>query len=483
MARLRFFPVSYDVAGRLVVVAGGGDEALAKLRLLARTEARLAVYAAHAEPELAAFVAREGIELHERLLAAEDLAGAALLFAASGSEAEDGRVAALGRAAHVPVNAVDRLHLCDFAVPAIVDRAPVSVAIASDGVSPVLAQRVRAAVEAMLPPAFGRLGELARNIRDTVMERLPTNRARRRFWTSLFDGRGADLALAGDLDGAREAALAAMAEGGAETGHVWLIGAGPGAEDLLTLRAQRLLQQADVIVYDHLVPEAVVEMGRRDAQRISVGKSKGRHSAHQSDINALLVKLAREGQRVARLKAGDPLVFGRGGEEIDALRKAGIPFNIVPGITAALAAAADYAMPLTLRGVSSSVVFATGHGADGSEPQGWPEVARSGGTIAVYMGLTVAGDILERLRRHGISPATPVLAVENAGRANSRALVGRLADLPHLSGRADVKGPVLILVGEAVAAADMGACEPIVRQDDETGAAVPPHALQMLAAE
>nr|WP_246225153.1 siroheme synthase CysG [Pseudochelatococcus lubricantis] len=465
---MRFFPVSYDVAGRAVILVGGGEEALVKLRLLLRTEGRPVVFAAHASPELMALAGQHGVTVHPREPGIGDLSGAALLFIATGDEARDRALAALGRQAGVPVNVVDRLELCDFAVPAIVDRAPVSVAIATDGLAPVLAQRVRAAVEALLAPEFGRLGELARSVRDSVGEALAGNARRRRFWTSLFDGRGAELALAGDLEGARRAALSelAQAEGQDGEGVVWLIGAGPGAEDLLTLRAQRLLQRADVIVHDQLVPDAVVEMGRRDAARIGVGKAKGKHSVTQGAINDLLVKLAREGKHVARLKAGDPLVFGRAGEEIAALRQAGIRYTVVPGVTAALAAAADYAVPLTLRGVSSSLVFASGHGANGTEPKGWPEVARAGGTIGVYMGRTAAVETYERLVGNGVAPSTPVAAIENAGRADSRAFFGRLADLPGLAERVDVAGPVLILVGDAVAAGDFGAAGPIAQRTE-----------------
>lgn len=462
MARLRFFPVSYDVAGRSLILVGGGDEALAKLRLLLRTEGKPVVFSAHVAPDMAALISANDVTLHAREPVVDDVRNAALLFVATGDADDDARISRIGREAGVPVNVVDRIELCDFAIPAIVDRAPVSVAIASDGYAPVLAQRVRAAVEALLAPEFGGLGELARSVRDNVCTALPTNALRRRFWTALFDGRGGELALAGDMEGARRHALSVLsADAPAEEGVVWLIGAGPGAEDLLTLRAQRLLQQADVIVHDQLVPEAVVDMGRRDAHRISVGKAKGKHSVAQGEINELLVRLAHEGRHVARLKAGDPLVFGRGGEEIAALRAAGVRYTVVPGVTAALAAAADYAVPLTLRGVSSSVVFATGHGAGGSEPNGWPEVARSGGTIGIYMGRTAAVETFERLVRHGVSPVTPVAAIENAGRKGSRALVGHLSDLPALEARGDISGPVLILVGEALAAGDFGFAEPI----------------------
>ncbi|CUA89528.1 uroporphyrin-III C-methyltransferase [Chelatococcus sambhunathii] len=458
---LRYFPISYDVGDRLVVIVGGGDEAFAKLRLLGRSQARLRLVAPALEQALAAFVETNGIDHRARTLAADDLAEAALVFIGTGDEGEDARLAARARAAGVPVNVVDRPHLSDFAVPAIVDRAPVAVAISTDGLAPVLAQRIRAAVESMLAPEFGRLGELARALRAAVTAAIPTNSARLRFWNRLFDGPAGRLALAGDLGAARRAALSALSAGAAEDGVVWLIGAGPGSSDLLTLRAQRLLLEADVIVHDGLVPQEVVDMGRRDAERIAVGKAKGRHSVSQSDIDALMVRLARQGKRVARLKAGDPLVFGRAGEELAALRAAGIRAEVVPGVTAALAAAADAQVSLTLRGVASSLTFATGHGAEGGEPAGWPAIAAAGGTVAVYMGRTVAEETQARFIAAGVAPDTPVVAVENAGRMTRRLFAGTLADLPALSARADVDGPVLILVGPTLAHGELKGAEPI----------------------
>ncbi|MFC7396315.1 siroheme synthase [Chelatococcus sp. GCM10030263] len=323
MARLRLFPISYDVEGRTVVVAGGGEAALAKLRLLVRSKARLVLVAPELDKALADFVRETGVTHVARTLQADDLAGAALLFVASEHEAEAAAVSALGRAAGVPVNVVDRPHLSDFAVPAIVDRAPIAVAISTDGHAPVLAQRVRAAIEALLPPEFGRLGDLAESLRAAVMASLASPRHRRRFWARLFDGRSADLALKGDLTGARRAALAVLGESfSADDGAVWLIGAGPGAIDLLTLRAQRLLQQADIIVHDSAVPSEVVAMGRRDAERIVV---EGRGDAE------FLLALAREGKQVARLVAGDPR-HGRFEDELAAVRAAGLRHELVPGV-------------------------------------------------------------------------------------------------------------------------------------------------------
>jgi uroporphyrin-III C-methyltransferase/precorrin-2 dehydrogenase/sirohydrochlorin ferrochelatase len=462
VSRFKFFPVSYDVAGRAVLVVGNGEQALQKLRLLARTEARLTLFATSPSPGLLAFAGDHGVAHVAAEPDAERLQGAALLFVAMGDEAEDARIAAIGRTAGIPVNVVDRPHLSDFAVPAIVDRAPVSVAIATDGHAPVLAQKVRALIEALLPPGFGRLGELAERIRPAVNDKLGEGAPRRRFWTRLFDGRAGEIALAGAVDRAEILARNALeaARGDTAEGKVFLVGAGPGAEDLLTLRAQRLLQTADVIVHDALVPEAVIAMGRRDAERISVGKRKGRHSVAQSEIDALLVALGAAGKRVVRLKAGDPLVFGRAGEEIAALRAAGIAYEVVPGITATLAAAADAAVPLTLRGVTQHLILATGHGADGEEPKGWEQLAASGATVAVYMGKSVADRIVHRLIGAGLAASTPVVAVENAGRENRRLFTGPLGELQTLAARDDLAGPVLILIGETVAHGDLAEALP-----------------------
>ena len=453
MPHFKFFPISYDVDGRHVLVVGEGAQALQKLRLLVRSKAKLRLVAARPEQELVAFAAAHGVE-HVRLgLCPCLLNDVALVFIASGEERVDEALSALVRRCHVPVNVVDRPHLSDFAVPAIVDRAPIAVAISSDGYAPVLAQRVRALVEAALPPAFGRLGELAATIRGAVLDRLHDSGARRRFWNALFDSEAARAALAGEPERAQALALRQMDAGDTQAarGMVYLVGAGPGAEDLLTVRAHRLLQRADVIVHDALVPDAVLGMGRRDAERLSVGKRKGQHSLQQSEIDALLVRLAQQGKMVVRLKAGDPLVFGRIGEEMAALRAASIPFEIVPGITAALAAAADCQIPLTLRGVASHIVFATGHGAEGEEPAGYEEMAKMGATLALYMAKSVADQAVQRLVAAGIDPATPAAAVENAGQTRRRIFHGSLNELSHIVARDDIAGPVLILIGPAVA--------------------------------
>ena len=460
--RLSVFPAFHKVAGRTLLVVGEGPEAAAKVRLLLETDAVVRVVAASPSADLARLIAEHGLEHRPRPFQPEDVDGAVLVFAASGEHRRDEEVVAAARAKGVPANAVDLPDLCDFYTPAIVNRAPVAVAITSTGTGPVLAQKLRAGIEAMLPERLGALARLGEAFRGAAEGMLPKGQPRRRFWFSFFEGRVADAALAGRIDEARRFAARLLTEAeSAAQGFVWLVGAGPGAADLLTLRAQRLLQEADVIVHDALVPEKVVAMGRRDAERIAVGKRKGRHSASQEEINVILVREARAGRRVVRLKAGDPMVFGRAGEEMAALRAAGIPFEVVPGVTAALAAAAEAEIPLTLRGTSSAIVFATGQDANGEVLPDWAALARSGATVAVYMGRSVAAEVAARLIQAGLSSATPAAVIENATLADRRLFAGSLADLAAFAIRADVDGPALILIGRAAAEGALALAEPL----------------------
>jgi uroporphyrin-III C-methyltransferase/precorrin-2 dehydrogenase/sirohydrochlorin ferrochelatase len=455
--KLAVFPAFHKVAGRRVVVVGGGSEAAAKIRLLAETSAQIVVYAAALDRQTGADLIAAGGDWRGAWPSAADVVGAALVFAATGSEASDREIHALAHQAGVPVNVVDRPELCDFYTPAIVNRAPLSVAVCSEGVAPVLSRHVRARVEALLSPGFGELAALAEHLRGRVAEAFSSVVERRRFWARFFSGSIAGKVFAGRSREAEDEALRTLEIDSLWKGHVSLVGAGPGAEDLLTLRAQRVLQEADVIVYDRLVPDAVVAQGRRDARRVYVGKAKGAHAVTQDEINALIVREALAGNNVVRLKSGDPLIFGRAGEEMAALRKAGISFDIVPGITAAFAAAAETEIPLTLRDQSSGLVFATGHDADGETLPGWAGLALSGVTVAVYMGRSVAAKVAARLIAAGLAATTPVAIIENASRADRRAYSGRLAELAELADRPEMNGPVLIIVGEVVAAGAIAA--------------------------
>jgi len=446
MGTLNTFPLSFKVKGRRVVIVGGGVEALNKARLVSKTTALVEIYARTVEADFSDFPVR----VHQRPPAAADFEGAALVFVAE--ESADGEWAkAEARRRGIPLNVVDVPGECDFYTPSIVERAPLTVAVSTEGDAPVLARLVRAQIEALLAPGIGKIASLAGGLRQRVENLIPDGAARRRFYEALVTSpQVAPAVAAGAGKAEAEKLLATHAATSGGEGAVWLIGAGPGAVDLLTLRAQRLLQQADVIVHDQLVPADVIEMGRRDAAQICVGKARGHHSFSQAQINTLLVRLARDGKKVARLKSGDPLVFGRAGEEIEALRRAGVAHEIVPGISAALAAAADTATPLTLRRVSSGLVIATAHGAEGSELTHWAALAQSGLTLALYMGKAIAAETAGRLVAHGAAPDLPVGVVVNAGRADSRSYAATLGAL--CAGAVDfIDGPAVILVGRAVA--------------------------------
>ncbi|UWM84135.1 siroheme synthase CysG [Rhizobium sp. SRDI969] len=461
--QLSVFPAFFRVEGQKTAVFGNGDEAFAKVRLLLNTKARIVAYADRPEADYHAFLIASRIETVRAAFSAEQVEGSALVFAATDNEADDRSIVDAARAARIPANAVDQPDYCDFFTPALVNRAPVAVAIGTEGAGPVLAQMIRAQIDQLLSPSLGRLAGLATSYRKAVEQLIPRGVSRRVFWRRFFSGAVAGAVANGNLPQARQAADRLLHAMDKVAGHVWLVGAGPGAEDLLTLRAQRVMMEADVIVYDALVPQAIVDMGRRDAERLSVGKRKGCHSKSQEEINELLVDLGRQGKRVVRLKSGDPLVYGRAGEEMAALRAAGVTYEVVPGITSAFAAAADFELPLTLRGVASSLVFTTGHDLTGDVLPDWASLAVSGATIAVYMGRTVAASVAERLMQAGIPPETTVAVIENASRAERRLLHGTLADLPDLQHRDELTGPVMVIIGDAVAGANFELSEPLVR--------------------
>lgn len=462
--QLSVFPAFFRVEGKVAAVFGNGEEAFAKVRLLLNTQARIVAYAEKPEADYHAYLIANRIETVRAGFAAGQVLGAVLVFAATGDAARDRSIVDAARAERVPANAVDQPDYCDFFTPALVNRAPVAVAIGTEGAGPVLAQMIRAQVDQLLAPSLGRLAQLATSYRKTVEHLVPKGAARRLFWRRFFSGAVADAVANENLPHAKRVANGLLQSLDNVRGHVWLVGAGPGALDLLTLRAQRVMMEADVIVYDALVPQEIVDMGRRDAERLSVGKRKGCHSKSQEEINDLLVHLGRQGKRVVRLKSGDPLVYGRAGEEMAALRVAGISYEVVPGITSAFAAAADFELPLTLRGVASSLVFTTGHDLTGDVLPDWASLAVSGATIAVYMGRTVAASVAERLMQAGLPPETTVAVIENASRADRRLLHGILRDLPDLQHRDELTGPVMVIIGDAVAGANFELSEPLVRE-------------------
>lgn len=448
MGELNTFPVSYKVQGQRIVIVGGGEEALNKARLVTKTTALVVIISSNIEADFSELP----VTVLARPFEDADLVGAALVFVADhGPDGDAAKRAA--RAQRIPLNVVDAPEECDFYTPSIIDRAPVTIAVATEGDAPVLARLIRARIEAALSPNLGALAKLAGSMRDKVAALLPGTRARR-YYEELVTSPEVEVALLRGQGAVKaETLLAQHAAEGDSPGVVWLIGAGPGAEDLLTLRAQRLLQEADVIVHDHLVPAAAVEMGRRDAARILVGKQKGHHSFTQAEINALIVRLGKAGKRVARLKGGDPMVFGRAGEEIDALKAAGIAYHIVPGVTSALAAAADTATPVTLRKISTGFVLATAHGAESEELKHWAALASTGLTLALYMGKSVAGPTAARLIAEGAAASIPVGVVVRAGRKDRVLYRGTLGTLA--SGTIELEdGPAIIFVGEAIAHGD-----------------------------
>jgi uroporphyrin-III C-methyltransferase/precorrin-2 dehydrogenase/sirohydrochlorin ferrochelatase len=459
--RLSVFPAFFRVRGRSVFVFGNGDEAYAKVRLLRNTDALIIAYAEDPEMDYANYLAAEGVERRAIKFSPDQAKGAVLVFAATGDASRDREIVAAARAEKIPANAVDQPDYCDFFTPALVNRAPVAIAIGTEGAGPVLAQMIRARIDQMLSPSLGVLARLAADYRQAAECLVPRGVSRRIFWRRFFSGDVAAAVDANNIAAACRSADSLLAVSGRAEGKIWLVGAGPGAVDLLTLRAQRVLMEADAIVYDALVPHAIVDMGRRDAERLSVGKRKNCHSKSQDEINRLLVDLGRQGKRVVRLKSGDPLIYGRAGEEMAALREAGITYEIVPGITSAFAAAADFDLPLTLRGVASSLVFTTGHDLTGDVLPDWASLAISGATIAVYMGRTVAASVAERLMGAGMSGDTTVAVIENASRADRKLFHGVLKELPELQTRDDLSGPVMVIIGEAVAGANFEKSEPL----------------------
>jgi len=450
---VRQFPLFIDLQGRDTAVVGGGAAAAAKVRLLRQAGASVVVVAPAVTAEIARLSAAGAVTWRQRRFRTEDLHGVAIAYAATDDPAEAAAVSAAAHQAGVPVNVVDRPDLSSFATPAIVDRDPVTVAVSTGGAAPALAQRIRGDIEAMLPPETGALAAFAARFREVVRAKVPAA-GRHAFWSRVFAGPVADAVLAGDEPRAAATMAAALNRPAApEAGRVAIVRAGHGAADLLTLRALQALQSADVVVHDRLVGPEVLDRARRDAERIYVGKAKGRHALSQDAINDLLVRLARDGRRVVRLKGGDPFVFGRGGEEKDYLEARGIAVEVVPGITAATAAAAAAGIPLTHRGVAQAVTFVTAHAADGEPDLDWGALARLGHTLAIYMGLTTAARTAERLIAHGLDAATPAAVIENASLPGQRVIATTLARLGADVAAHRLDGPALILVGEVAAAA------------------------------
>ncbi len=447
MADWPYFPVFARLDKEPVLLVGGGEVALRKARLLVKAGARLRVAAREVLPELAALpdVTVVGSEF-----APEQLVGMRLCVAATDDAALNRRVAAAAEAAGIWVNVVDDPAHSRFITPAIIDRSPLLLAISSAGAAPVLARRLREQLETRLPATLGAVARFMGAARQRLKDQLPMMR-RRAIWEQFLD-RGGDEAVHRGDEAAAEAILNALvAENPAAVGEVYLVGAGPGDPDLLTFRALRLMQQADVVLYDRLVAPAILDLVRRDAERVFVGKRRNQHTVPQDEINAELVRLAREGRRVLRLKGGDPFIFGRGGEEIEQLAAQGIPFQVVPGITAASGCAAYAGIPLTHRAHAQTCLLVTGHAkADGQLSLPWDTLARRGQTVVVYMGLSTLPTLCAQFIAHGLPEDWPCALVVEGTLPSQQVLTGTLTSLPAKVAAADINAPSLLIVGTVV---------------------------------
>ena len=445
-----YFPAFLDLDGKPCIVVGGGEIAARKVRLLLAARARVTVVAPEVGDSIAALAADGSLTHVERSYAPEDLDEAWLAISATGDADVDAAVYADANARRVFCNAVDRQENCSYITPAIVDRSPVLVAVSSGGSAPVLARRIRERLEASLPARLGTLARLARRYRQRVIDALPALSPRIRFWESVIDGPASAAALSGDVTRAEaeiESLLEDAADFAARPGIAWLTGAGPGDPELLTLKALHALQSADVIVHDRLVGDEVLALARRDAERISVGKTPGCRANSQGSINELLVELVGNGKRVCRLKGGDPFIFGRGGEEAEALTAAGLQWQVIPGITAAAGCAAAAGIPLTHRDDAQSLVLLTAHGKDSVDTLDWPSLARDRQTLAVYMGVRRFADLMTRLIAHGRAADTPIAIIERGTIPEQRVIRGTLGQLNLLAKAHRVEAPALLLIG------------------------------------
>jgi uroporphyrin-III C-methyltransferase/precorrin-2 dehydrogenase/sirohydrochlorin ferrochelatase len=456
---MRHLPIFLKLTERTAVVVGGGVVAARRAEYLVRAGARVTAFASALSDEFLGLRDSPNFRHEARDPEPKDFEGSAICFVA----AEDERLTAVARAAAksagLLVNVADRPELCDFIMPSILDRDPLTLAISTEGASPVLARMLKARLESLIPAGYGRLARLMGAFRGAVAKAISSPVARRRFWETALEGPIGEKALSGDdrgaeADLARAIERAAAGEVQAPCGEVYLVGAGPGDPDLLTFRALRLMQKADVVLYDRLTDEGVMNLVRREAERIYVGKQPDDHELPQGEISALLVKLAGEGKRVLRLKGGDPFMFGRGGEEIEALAAKGIPFQVCPGVTAAIGAAAYAGIPLTHRDHAQACVFVTGHGKEGKITLDWTALLQPRQTVAIYMGLRNLEALAREFVARGASADLPAAIVDNATRANQRVIVGTLGTLAAKARAAELGGPSIVIVGTVVTLRD-----------------------------
>lgn len=450
---MEFLPVFLDIKGQPCTVIGGGDVAARKVAMLLHSGGRVTVVSPQLCTSLKGQSESGAITHIQANFSPEHLDHAIVVIAATDDRAVNKQVSEIAKSQRIPVNVVDDPEFCSFIMPSVIDRSPVIVAVSTGGASPVLARLLRARLETLIPGSYGRLAALAEKFRSKVKKHFTEPGQRRIFWEMTLQGPIAEMVLAGREEQAIDALEQAIVDEATDTmpqGEVYLVGGGPGNPDLLTFRALRLMQQADVIVYDNLVTPQVLEMTRRDADRIFVGKQRANHAMRQEEINELLVKLAREGKRVLRLKGGDPFIFGRGGEEIETLSANHIPFQVVPGITAASGVASYAGIPLTHRDYAQACVFVTGHLKDGTMDLDWDMLARPNQTVVIYMGLLGLPVLCGQLIAHGLPPTTPAAIVQQGTTPSQRVVTGSLESLPQLATDAQLKPPTLIIVGKVV---------------------------------
>ena len=456
-------PIFMKIKGARCVVVGGGEVALRKVTMLLKADAAVEIVSPTLCEALADLVQSGVIHHLQTTFDQSHLNGATLVIAATDDEVITAQSSEAAKASNIPVNVVDAPALCTFTMPSIVDRSPVVIAISSNGAAPVLARLIRAKIETMVPASYGRLAKLAGAFREAVKAKFATTQARRIFWEQTFQGPIAELVFSGQEEAAKQALENALEanETAQPTGEVYLVGGGPGDPDLLTFRALRLMQQCDVCVYDKLVSKEVMELVRRDAELMYVGKARDQHTLPQDEINQLLVRLAKQGKRVLRLKGGDPFIFGRGGEEIETLMENDVPFQVVPGITAANGVSTYAGIPLTHRDYAQSCLFTTGHlkpkdveNKDGQNEHtvalDWPALVRPNQTVVIYMGLVGLDQICAQLIKHGLDASTPAAVVQQGTTPKQRVVVGDLSNLASKVAGAELKPPCLIIIGQVV---------------------------------
>ena len=450
---MSLLPLFIDIKNKPCLVVGGGMIAARKVKMLIKAEADIAIVATSICQELQMLCEQNTISIHSREFLPSDIRQQTLVIAATNDKVLNKQISELAKQQNIFVNVADDFKQGDIVLPSVIDRDPIQIAVTTGGASPVLARLLRRNLERCTPSAYGSLASLVEKYRQASTQEIPDVDSRRRFWEEVLQGPIAEMVLAGKVTAAEEELqkmLATKNFSNSDTGEVYLVGAGPGDPDLLTFRALRLMQQADAVVYDRLVSDQIMDLVRKDAEKIYAGKQRSNHALQQESINQLLVRLAKEGKRVLRLKGGDPFIFGRGGEEIETLMEEGIHFQVVPGITAASGCSSYSGIPLTHRDHAQACIFVTGHLRDGTVNLNWKMLAHANQTIVFYMGLHGLGIICQQLVKHGLSADTPAALITKGTTPDQRVLIGDLNSLPALVNEQHVQGPTLIIVGSVV---------------------------------